>query len=75
MGLINKGKDNHGFHGAGIAFGMILYVIAGCIPWTVFLLRIILLGVFMGIWSKHWKIDFIEEWGRGFAIIASLLLL
>lgn len=69
-----NGEDRHGFHGAGIAFAMILYVIAGSIPWTTFLLRIILLGCFMELWSRTWTQDWIEEQGRGFSIPLSLLI-
>ena len=70
-----NGEDRHGFHGAGIAFGMILYVVTGSIPITAFILRIILLGVFMELWSRMWTQDWIEEFGRGFSIPFSLLLL
>ena len=74
-GLTPHGEDSHGLHGAGIAFGMIFYVVTGCIPVMAFIVRIFVLGFFMEYWSRGWDQDWIEELGRGFSIPLSLLIL
>lgn len=70
-----NGEDRHGFHGVGIACGMILYVITGSIPIVPFILRVIILGVCMEMWSRMHTSDIWEECGRGVFIPLSLLIL
>lgn len=71
-GLTPDGSDSHGLHGAGIAFGMILYAITSSIPVMNFIVRIFVLGFLMEYWSRGWDQDWIEELGRGAFIILAL---
>lgn len=65
-----KGEDNFALHGLfiGLAFFPISFT------WLM-LARAVVLGVFMGIWCDYFKDAFVEEHGRGGAIIASLPIL
>lgn len=69
------GKDNHYLHALGISLGLLLYAYVGSITWIAFILRSIVLILFMGIWERCWRWDVMAELGRGFAIPFSLLLL
>jgi hypothetical protein len=68
------GYDNFYMHGAMIG------LMAIPMAWTNtsfigILIRAISLAIFMGLWSKVWSIDWIEEFGRGFIIPLTTLLL
>jgi len=69
------GYDNFYAHGFLIGLGILPIVIWGSLGWIPFLLRAGVLGLFMGLWCKWFKNDIVEECGRGFFIIATLLIL
>lgn len=68
------GYDNFYAHGFGIGLGAIPLFWLG-VHWYMILARIIILTVFMGLWSKYWNWDVGEELGRGFSITATIPLL
>ena len=68
------GQDNHYLHAFGIALGLILYAYVGAISWLAFGVRSITMILAMGLWSKYWKVDFIEELFRGSIIILTLFI-
>lgn len=68
------GFDNFWFH--GFMLGVSVAPIACATGhWLGFILRCAVLSVFMGLWCKFWEWDIAEETGRGFACVASVLLL
>jgi hypothetical protein len=70
-----KGTDakwwNWLLHGLGLSLA-ILPVILFTGNWLGFLLRTLILTASITIWSEYTKWDVLEEWGRGFLIIASI---
>lgn len=71
--LLN-GEDNFYLHGAGIALAYLPYVMVGAIPWVAFGLRMAVLALFMGIWSKIFNDVWFEECGRGGSIPLSMVI-
>ena len=66
--------DNFWLHGLMIGLAYLpLAIASGC--WMGFIVRSVVLCVFMGIWSLAWDWDIAEEFGRGASIVASLPLL
>lgn len=76
-----NGDDNYYLHGVGIAAGLLPFIIYGVATGTAYInilwfgVRIIALGGFMGLWCKVFSNDYVEEYGRGASIIASLPIL
>jgi len=70
-----NGEDSHWLHGLGIGLGIILYACVGAVAWPALIIRIVVLSLAMGLWSKWFKNDIVEECGRGFFIVATLLIL
>ena len=68
------GYDNFYMHGGMIAFAYLPYaIVQGC--WVGFVIRCVVLALFMGIWCKVFSNDITEEVGRGASIVATLPLL
>lgn len=68
------GYDNFYMHGGMIALAYLPYaIVRGC--WIGFIIRCIVLALFMGIWCKIFSNDIVEEAGRGSSIVATLPLL
>ena len=66
------GYDNFFAHGFGIAIAYLPYaMITGC--WYGFIMRVIILSAFMGLWCLAFENDVMEEMGRGASIQATLL--
>jgi hypothetical protein len=57
------GYDNFFMH--GLACGIAAFPLCMVIPWWIVLIRTIICMVGMGLWSKFWGNDVIEELGRG----------
>jgi hypothetical protein len=68
-------SDNHFMHGAAIGMAFLPYAIVGTFSWPGILIRVVVLTLGMGIWSKLIGHDVTEEAGRGFLITATLPLL
>lgn len=66
------GHDNHYMHGGMIGLAYLPYAVAGAISWEMLALRVIVLALLMGIWSKLNGNAVWEECGRGAAIQVSL---
>ncbi len=67
------GYDN--FYAHGLFCGLsALPLLATGIPFWIIILRSIFLSIGMGLWSKFWKWDTMEEAGRGFLIPFTFLL-
>ena len=71
------GQDEkpYGFwaHGLGVSLAILPLIIATGL-WFGFGLRVVALTAFISLWSQFIGKDWLEEGGRGFAIIATLLL-
>jgi hypothetical protein len=75
-----NGKDNFYMHGFMVGLGALPLVWYGSIWWLI-LARAVVLALFMG--GLNWLVhkynikhsDWIEEFGRGFAVIATIILL
>ena len=67
--------DNHYAHGVGIGLSFLPYAITRSIGWFGFVLRSVVLCLFMGFWSFIFEKDMIEEAGRGAIQPLSLLIL
>lgn len=67
------GYDNFYMHGFILGLAALPLAWVG-ITWWIILIRAILLGIAIGMWSKLIKWDVIEEWGRGFLLTISILL-
>lgn len=72
--IIYKDSDNFWLHGFGVGIALLPLAWAGIHWWTI-LIRAIVLAITMGSWSKFIGWDDLEEFGRGFLIVASLPLL
>ena len=57
------GFDNHWFHGFMIGIAYLPYCFTTG-HWVLYAIRCLVLAVWMGAWSKAWKNDTIEEFGR-----------
>jgi len=74
------GWDNFWMHGAMIGVADVLYVWVGVISWKAFIVRVMVLGAFMGFLNfflEKYKVkyrDYIDEGGRGSSIIFSRLI-
>lgn len=68
------GEDNFFAHGAMIAAALFPFIILNGF-WVGFVIRIVTLSLFMGIWCKIFGNADIEEYGRGGAIAATLPLM
>jgi len=68
------GYDNFYAHGfaTGIACLPLFWV---GIPLWLILARSLILALFMGLWSRFWGWDEMEEWGRGASIILTIPIL
>ena len=62
------GYDNLWIHGLALGLAGIPLIWCG-VPWWIILARLTLCTVGMGLWSKIWGNDIIEETGRGFLFI------
>jgi hypothetical protein len=71
----NNGKDNFYMHGGAIALAFLPYAIVGGVAWPAMLIRIAVLTVGMGVYQRLVGLDWLDEGGRGFLIIATLPLL
>lgn len=69
-----KPEDNFYLHGAFIALAT-LFVAIPAGAWIGAIIRILVLGLFMGLWCKYFSDVYVEEYGRGASIQASLPLL
>ena len=68
------GFDNHWLHGFFCGLAALPFIWCG-VPWWTVAIRAIVCAILMGVWSKIWTIDTIEEWGRGFIFTATIPLL
>jgi len=68
------GYDNFYFHGFMVAFAYLPYAIVTGL-WMGFIIRCAVVSVFMGLWCKFFSNDWIEEFGRGGIIGATLPLI
>jgi len=74
------GWDNFWMHGVMIGVADVLYVWVGVISWKAFIVRVMVLGTFMGFLNfflEKYKVkyrDYIDEGGRGSSIIFSRLI-
>lgn len=68
----NNGVDSFWQH--GLLIGLSSLPLLESVPWWLILARAGILALFMGIWCRLWKWDIAEETGRGFSIVASLLI-
>jgi len=57
------GEDNFWLHGVGCGLATIPLVVF--VPWWILLIRLVVCGVGMGMWSKWIGDDVVEEIGRG----------
>ncbi len=69
-----NGKDNFWLHGFGVGVAFIFYAIATG-DWIGFSVRCLALAILMGAWCAIFKNDWIEEYGRGAFVIATLPIL
>lgn len=69
-----KPKDNFALHGIGIGLAS-LFVLIPAGYWFWGTMRMLILALFMGIWCAVFSDDFIEEFGRGGIIQATLAIL
>ena len=70
----DKGEDKFYYHGLAIGLsGLFIAIPAGL--WLGCLIRAVVMAVFMWGWCKVFSNDFVEEFGRGAIIAASLPLL
>ena len=69
----NKGKDNFYNHGTACAMAYLPYAFYA--EPTALVVRVIVCGALMGFWSWIIGLDWLEEGGRGFILIATLGLL
>lgn len=69
-----NGKDNFWLHGWGIGLACLAYAIDSGL-WIGFGVRAFALAVLMGVWCAIFKNDWIEEYGRGAFVIATLPIL
>lgn len=69
-----KGVDKFWAHGLGIRLSTLFVAIPAGVGFQC-LLSAIVLAVFMGVWCWIFSDDFVEEFGRGSSIIATLPLL
>jgi hypothetical protein len=74
MGIINKGKDNFYMHGFFVGLSTIPCMVLGISLYAILIYSLVL-AITMGLWSKWWKNDVVEETGRGSLIILTLPLL
>lgn len=68
------GYDNYYMHGGMVALAYLPYAIVTGV-WLWFIVRVIVVALFMGIWCDIFKKDWVEEGGRGGIIALSLPLL
>ena len=68
-----QGIDKFWAHGLFIALSTLFVAIPAGL-WVGGLLRVFVLSVFMGVWCAVFDNVFVEEYGRGGAIVLSLLL-
>ena len=61
-------------HGFGIGLAMMPFALVG-LSWVLILIRAVILGFVMMVWSDSWDIDWVEEMGRGASIILTLPIL
>ncbi|MEM3036136.1 MAG: hypothetical protein QXS18_04950 [Thermoplasmata archaeon] len=76
--FFNKTKENaywFNWFAHGFFIGLSFLPLVGIFGLEKILLRAVLLGLGMAVWSSLVKWDILEEWGRGFLIIFSLLCL
>jgi hypothetical protein len=62
------GYDNFYAHGFGCSLATIPLFWVG-VPWWILLIHAVICTVGMGLWSKLWTNDVVEECGRGVAFI------
>lgn len=71
---IDEKKFGYWAHGLGLSLA-ILPVIFFTGAWFGFILRSIVLTLGITLWSEYTHWDILEEWGRGFIMVASVWLL
>ena len=64
------GYDNFYVHGLVIGLAYLVYGL-----WLVVVVRAIIMALFMGLWCKYFKNDYVEECGRGAIIGITLPML
>jgi hypothetical protein len=69
------GEDTFWFHGLACGAALLPLAIVGTGVWEGVLVRAVILACFMGILSAVAGDDFIEEFGRGFSLVITILLL
>jgi len=68
------GKTNYWFH--GFIIGLAVFLLSFCgITWGAIILRAFMMAILIGGWCAIFSIDYVEEFGRGFFITATIPLL
>ena len=70
---LDEKKFGYWAHGLGLSLA-ILPVILFTGAWIGFALRSVALILGITLWSEYTKWDVLEEWGRGFIIIATIII-